>query len=319
VVGALLASSAAWAAEQRVAVDLSTLDETTYEAIEALALQKRLVLRLVQDGFAVVALSEEPDIVVTLRGKGDTIVLAARRGQREQRRRIERGTASTTELHLEITQKTVALVQELAALAPTRAEGPRGPPPEPESPSGVAPDGRGGAAATVPEADAAADWGVFEPSLGADVLLRSGGVDPMVRLAGRLALSSAVGLHLLVGLSPSLHEQIDVLEWHLLTGGSYRFTLLPSLRLELAALVGLLIHDATVQGADPGSSADARLDFSGSLPITLAFRPIDRLSIHLRAAPGLTGRAREHILGSSPIWQRGVVRLEAGGGLALHF
>jgi hypothetical protein len=57
------AATSSWARNApTVAVDLATLDVVTYQELDGLSLEKRVVVRLVQEGFAVVAPTEQPDI-----------------------------------------------------------------------------------------------------------------------------------------------------------------------------------------------------------------------------------------------------------------
>ena len=49
-----------------VGIDMTRLDAATYRRLDALTLERRLVVRLVQEGLAVVAPSQHPSLVVVL-------------------------------------------------------------------------------------------------------------------------------------------------------------------------------------------------------------------------------------------------------------
>jgi len=63
---ALVISSLAVAAPTSVALDLSTLDQTAFEALDGVALEKTATVRLVQEGFAVVATTAAPQVLVSV-------------------------------------------------------------------------------------------------------------------------------------------------------------------------------------------------------------------------------------------------------------
>jgi len=72
----LLAAARAWAEGPRptVAVDFAALDEAAYRRLDALTLEQRVVLRLAQEGFAVVAPKGDPEILIRLRVLADRVV-----------------------------------------------------------------------------------------------------------------------------------------------------------------------------------------------------------------------------------------------------
>jgi len=71
---ALIALSQA-PARHTVAVDLSGLDAAAYRRVDAVGLETRAVLRLVQEGFAVVAPSGGPEITVRVKLSRDAVLL----------------------------------------------------------------------------------------------------------------------------------------------------------------------------------------------------------------------------------------------------
>src|SRR5262245_46553680 len=95
-----------------VAVDLTQLDAHTYTQLDGLALEKRIVMRLVQEEFAVVTAVAQPDVLVVIRLEGTSLVLEARGPASAERRLVlALGPAATPELHLEITHRILGLVR----------------------------------------------------------------------------------------------------------------------------------------------------------------------------------------------------------------
>jgi len=93
-----------------VGIDMSKLDRKAFDAIDGVELEERLLVRLVQDGFAVVAASEKPDTIIFVRQEGERMVLEVR-GRAYTEAREVADTGQTREaLHHELAQKASALV-----------------------------------------------------------------------------------------------------------------------------------------------------------------------------------------------------------------
>lgn len=93
-----------------VGIDMSKLDREAFDAIDGVELEERLLVRLVQDGFAVVAATEKPDTIIFVRQEGDRMVLEVR-GRAYTEAREVADTGQTREaLHHELAQKASALV-----------------------------------------------------------------------------------------------------------------------------------------------------------------------------------------------------------------
>lgn len=90
-----------------MALDLTTLDPGTYDQIAGLSLEKQVVLRLVQEGFAVVAASEQPAILITVRRTPRGLLIEARGPGESKSREVEHAGERHGELHLEIAHKVV--------------------------------------------------------------------------------------------------------------------------------------------------------------------------------------------------------------------
>jgi hypothetical protein len=111
----------------RVAVDVTTLDDASFQRLDGSALEKQIVVRLVQEGFAVVGTSVQPAVVLTVHSMGHSVLLQAYGPAGMHRREVAAEVGArrvpTTELRLELSQKAVELVR--AALGsqqgPTRS------------------------------------------------------------------------------------------------------------------------------------------------------------------------------------------------------
>src|SRR5262245_53391034 len=98
-----------------VAVDLSRLDS---QAADAAALEQALVMRLLQEGFAIDPLTEEPTIVVAIAGHDHELVLTAKSAHFARSRTIDVSGASDAQLRLELAQRVVELARQAREAAP---------------------------------------------------------------------------------------------------------------------------------------------------------------------------------------------------------
>lgn len=103
-----------------VSVDVTTLDDVTFQRLDGTALEKQIVVRLVQDGFAVVASTWQPAVALTVHGMGKSILLQAYgpggMHKREVAAEVGGKQVPAAELRLELVQKAAELVR--AALGP---------------------------------------------------------------------------------------------------------------------------------------------------------------------------------------------------------
>lgn len=273
---ALVLSSSAIAAPTPVALDVSTLDAASFEALDAVALEKTATVRLVQEGFAVIAPTASPDVLVTVSVNAEprSIVLSGKGPGGTGTRSIPWGTETQAELHLEVTQKLVELTRVVAR------------------------------APVVPLVEP-----VVEPTpsrwhlgAGGGVLLREGGVDGLgvatLRWGERLRFAADFGL------GGSRGARIGIIETTLAAGISYALQF-DRWQLEAAVLVGALLHVWSLDA----SSSGVRVSPLVNVPLQLSFAVTPLVSVGLRVAPGWSG-AREHVSGDMTLWKRGPVRLE---------
>lgn len=299
VIFSLLASAAH--ALPSVALDLTALDADAFAALDGVALEKSATVRLVQDGFAVVTRTANPDVTarVEVRREPRTLILSTRGPGGEATSEVPWGTEPLVELHLE-------LVQKLAELTRTVAK-----------PASPLPRGKGQGEGAVPEqppvgksppapAPRDREWRI---SAFAGALLREGGIDPLATVSARWGVSFRLALEIGVSLSGN-SERLSVREPQVSAGGAFAVRLPASLELEIAALVGGLLHHSTFTYSDHLSTS-TRINLLLSLPVTLSFAFTEWFSMGVRLAVGW-GQPRQHFDGETLLWSRGAVRFDFG-------
>lgn len=310
VVGLALLSAKARAAEE-VSVDMSRLNDGTYARVDGLGLHERLVLRLVQEGFAVV--DSRGHLTVTLFGEGEALrIVVRRRDGAELQREVPMGATPSGELQLEVIQKVVTLARRLggATTSPREAvptapgEPPARSPSEPSVVGSVAPEG------------ASVDDEHVELGVGVGAMVRSGGADVVPRLGARIPVTSAFGLTIDAAITPTGERSLDIVEWQILGGIGYRILLAEPVPLDLGVSVGARFHHYHLPEAD---SRGAAADFSAALPVSLSWFVVRPFALQLRAELGIASRERQHTAFGDLLWHRGVVRGVFGGGCAVRF
>ena len=281
-----------------VAVDFAALDEAAYRLLGALALEQRVVLRLAQEGFAVVARPAEPAILIRLRVLADRVVIEDAAAPSARRREVMTVDEPVRELtHLEIAQKIVELARASGALLP---------PPRPVPPAVIV------LQAPAPPARA---W-EWELGGGGGGLVRAGGADAQVGLDARVGRPLGFGLRAAAIFTAASAGAVAAREGQLQVGVGHRLRVAGAVELEVALLAGGLIHHYTLADATAASPSGTRPDVLASLPLIASVWGWQHaLGLAVRVAPGLCGRSREHTVDGQPLWQRGALRLEIGAGI----
>jgi hypothetical protein len=282
----VLQLSAARAQPTSVSVDVSQLDRGTYKRIDALNLEKQVVVRLIQEGFAVVSATERPAIRVDyqLQEPGALAIVARAAGERRLSVVELSPSADLAALHLEISQKSVELVRQLEAGETGIPSAEAGDPVPPE---------RGPPPRRAPRVSAQIG-GVARSAV--DLYIGAGGLYP---LRPKLSLSATLGF------VPASNSEIDVVEWQALVGVRWGPLGGEAWRVSVGADFGMLVHHYQRAG-DSG----ARADLLVLIPLTVERWLSDRLCLGARLAPGWAGESREHKSGNDSIWHRSFARLE---------
>ncbi|HEY5927844.1 MAG TPA: hypothetical protein VIV11_39430 [Kofleriaceae bacterium] len=299
VIASLCVSVETAQAAPSVAIDLSRLDSEA--AADAAALEQALVMRLLQEGFAIDPLSAEPAIVVAVIGGDSELVLSAKSANFEKSRTIDITGTSGAQLQLEVVQKAVdlaRLAREATPVAKTVALL------EPR-------DDTAAVEQTVVIADRAPRW-----QIGAGVGVESTGTIE-VSLHARFAITGGLGAALRVGAAQPDADEIAVGEQELLAGASYEWTLARALALDVSLLGGVRRHHFEL--AMPlGERSGTRFDPALALPVRIALRPSRRFEVALWGIAKVS-REREHVNGTAVLWSRDAIAAGAGVGVAARF
>ncbi|WP_223645761.1 hypothetical protein [Corallococcus sp. EGB] len=277
-----------------VSFDLGSLSEQDYRRWDGVELERKVALRLIQEGFAVV--SPRSPAQLRLRAsrtpEGLWLEAAGPRQRVEQGVRVGRG--SIAELHLEVAQK---LSEMTRAVQPQ----PEPPLPEPKPEPVLPPPVEVTSAPRRPELDL---------GLGLGTLWRGPGADPHLLLSARRGLES-FGLEAEAGLGVSREAALTVFEAQ---GGaffSYRRSVAERLQLEPAVGGGLVVHAFRLKDAWVSSQTGTQVSPAGWARMKLRWRFTERLATELRVALGLL-RPVTHVSEGVTLWSRGGARLETG-------
>jgi len=301
----LLACGRAAAAEnvpQSVGVDFSTLDDATYRDIDGLALEKATLLRLVQEGFSVVAVSSSPVVLISLRRVSNGLLIEARGGS-IARSVLPLPRGSLAEFHLMVTQRIVALSRASLLSAPRgEAEPAARPDPQP---------GTGDIPRPIRSGSLESRRGEIELNGGAGVLWRGDARDLLVRAGLRYALSRRIGVGAGLSFTPSTESGINVREWQPAIGLDYRLVDRAPVHFDVGIVLGFALEHYRLEDSAAKDREGVLLDVVASVPLTLSYSG-RHLGVGAWAAPGVATRGHEHTANGEVLWKRSAVRLESG-------
>lgn len=277
-----------------VHVDLRALDAETARALDAATLEQVLVVRLVQEGFAVVA--DDATVVLGVEASADEVRLV--RGSEVVR--VPRARP-LPELHVELAQRAVALVRE--APVPVVNSDPL---------MVVAPP----APTPVVPAPAPAPWKP-SPSIGVEAWIRNGGVDFAPRVQAAVGLGRFEGVVSLAA-APSGAVGLSVLEWQAQLGGRLGFDFAERWRFSVGLLAGLGLHHFWFSEDGSAMPWGTRAAVVVAAPLELAGRVLETpLRLGIRVAPAVSSLELAHRRNGETLWRRGPFRLEVGAGLSI--
>ncbi len=274
-----------------VAVDFSQLPEATWTELEVLTLEKKVLVRLVQEGFAVMAKDAGAVVRLSVSRRENTLVLTALSRAHEETSEVPLGAESIGELHLELAQRLTLLAQRCAPTAeeaPVKAAAPPAPTPPPARAKGLTLSG----------------------SMG--FLIRAGGTDPIVRAAVRFG--GTIGGEVTVGLVVSAVTGLTVFEVPVLAAFSLHFELGRGFAFEASLAAGVFVHTFVLADTTLANRLGVRADAMASLPLTLTFSPLSWGGIGLRVAPSVVSGVHDQAG-----WSRGPLSVEASGVAFLRF
>jgi hypothetical protein len=297
VVACVCAALGAAHAAPSVAVDVSRL-----ESADAAALEQALVMRLIQEGFAIDPTANAA-IVVAIASSDSQVVLSAKSANFERSRTVDISGSSDAQLQLEVVQKVV----ELARLAREAA-------PPPSRPPAVA-------VATPPERDVIEEnVVVHEPAprwrIGVDAgVLMSATME--TALSARVAIAYGFGAAVRASMSAPDGQQISVSEQDALAGASYERSLSRTVAFDVSLVAG--VHRHHFELAMPlGEQTGTRYDREVAAPVRLSLRVWRALDLSIWALAKI-GREREHTSETTVLWHRDAFDAGVGVGVAARF
>ena len=274
-----------------IAFDLRGLSAEEYRRIDGLALERKLVLRLVQEGFAVVGAGSGADLELKAFMTAAGLELRATSYDSSRVVTISTVAAPSAEWQLEVTHK----ISELArALTPVKraANQPSLEPPRPEPPK--APE----------KPQPKPRW---EVGLGAGAVWRAGGAG---LLAGLNAANSLGRLRLHLDVLGTRSQGTDIEVWEAQGSAGVGVTLIDhGVGLEVGLAGGAVIQRFSVESQ--WASARGGTSASPAVWAPLYVRwATSNLSVAGRTALGLA-RAPAHTSEGATLWSRGSLRVEA--------
>jgi hypothetical protein len=292
----LLWAAVARAGEPRAALDVGVQAEAAVDGTTVAALREMLAARLKEEGWEVVPLDAAPDVVVSLSLEAPDCLLSATLPTASAVRRVRGCQTRTADDRLELVQKATELVRRTCR----REETPPPPvEPAPSDPLTVT------MAAPRPAPPAAP-----EVYTGADLRFRAGRVDPVVRVAGRLALEPPWALQIGAGVTEASHDTVTVTEGDLVMALGRRLAEVGRVRIEGSAGAGVIIHRFSAT-----DETGTRFDVLGVAALDVT-APLSRhVGLAMRIAPGISRTEFTHLTGNTVAWSGGRLRLDAGVGL----
>ncbi|MFY1831447.1 hypothetical protein ACN47A_36380 [Myxococcus fulvus] len=273
-----------------VSFDLRALPEQDYRRWDGVELERKVALRLIQEGFAVVSPRGPAQLRLSVSRAPEGLLLEAVGPRQRVEQSVRVGRGSIAELHLEVAQKLAEM---------TRAVQPE---PEPSPPEPVL---QPPVEVTAVPARSALDLG-----LGLGTLWGGPGVAPHLLLSVRWGLGDW-GLDAEAGLGVSREPALNVFEAQ---GGaffSYRHAVTERLRLEPGVGAGLVVHAFRLEDAWVSRQSGTQVSPAGWARMKLGWRFTERLAAEVRVALGLL-RPVTHVREGETLWSRGGARLETG-------
>jgi len=319
----LAAPAEARAREPRAALDVRVGAEAAGGDAAAARLSEMLAARLQQEGFQVVPVDGEPDVVVSLSLDGADCLLRATLPTGSATRTVPACGAVLADDQLELVQKASELVRRAYRGAEAA------PPPRDEAAVSTAtvtattpaatptptptPTATPTSAAVVAMVGPATDHrAAFEVSTGVGLRIRAGRVDPIARLGAQLGPGDGWSLHAGSAVSETSDDLVTITEGDLMIGVGRRLHD-GRFRLEAAAAAGALVHHfSAVEGSG------TRLDPLGEVAVAGSTRLARHVGLEVRIAPGLSRTEYTHLAGNTVAWSGSRLRVDAGVALILY-
>lgn len=329
-----------------MALDLTGLNDRQYAELDGLGLEKHLVLRRIQEGFAVVARLAQPDFVIRVEVRQNAVTLRATRADHTEVRDVEWDRSTKLDwVHLELSQKVVELARTTLAADPrTGATGtvgsarpesevsallkprqsavdavlPSEAPAKAAAPSATQPVSRSGSAVPpAPNASSALRVPRLGFRLAGGAMVRVSAVDPLARLDLALGISDRWHLELGASLISSTGSGMRVLETKPTAGVGADVPIGATWVIGAAIRAGVLIHHYTLNNTSVAPASGTTVDGLVELPLHISMHVLRAIWLDLAIAPAVATRGRSHFLDGECLWRRGLGQLETTLGVAV--
>jgi hypothetical protein len=280
-----------------IAFDFRGLSAEEYRRIDGLALERKLVLRLVQEGFAVVAPGSGADVELRAVRTAGGLEVRATSGASSRAVTISMAEAPSPEWQLEVAHKVSELARTIAPVKRIEAR----PPPAPSKPKPRPTPDR-----APPDGPAALE-SRWEIGVGAGAIWRAGGSGLLAGVHATNAFGR-LRLHLDVLGTRSRGTEIEVWEAQGSAGAGVAL-IEGALGLDVGLAGGAVLQRFSVTNAWAS-------DRSGTTASPAIWAPLhvrwaaSHLVIKGRTAAGLA-RSPAHTSQGASLWSRGALRLEA--------
>jgi hypothetical protein len=319
-VATLICASAAGRPPESVALDLTGFSAENHRRYNALGLERIILQRLVEEGFAAVPVSGSSDVRVRITVEGQNVVLEGKSQQSTVTRTIQAGPHSKLHfVHLEVAQKVI----EVARLA-LRAAAEQAPAPVEETPVAapeplpvsLPPVLRTPQVSPLPAVVQEEPSGVL--SVGVGALARPGGIDPQARLGFRWESTKWVPL-IELSLAPSFASGLRVLDWELQVGVLRQLVRTSSAVVAVGVLLGGGLHQfwLTENDREPGSGVVPNATANGI--VQLDWQPWKSSRLWVRVGGGASLVEPVHAFDGQVVWRRGLATAHLGIGAAWTF
>jgi hypothetical protein len=291
-------ASASPSATFSVSVDISEVDQYTYDTYAFADFYKSLFVRVVRENFSLVDAGGPAQIKLSIRREKDLLLVEAEAGAVRQIEKISLRHDNLVDLHLNLLHQSMALIRKTAdhlqqpLQEPDQSEKPTGPPP------------------LEPAGEPSRQWR-FDAMLGAAGLFSTERIDPLLSLSGHLHRGEGWGFGVTASiLLPNPDDaSLHVMEWGTSGCVNFRLTLLEN-RLdwvsELAA--GIWQSRYTYEGAGKARSTGNIEDILITGQTALALRIISHLDLLFFLGIQSTSKSYVHVYGADELWNSPAIR-----------
>jgi len=286
-----IAGTAASNAPMTVAFDLKQLSAETFAELDGVVLERAVMMRLVQDGFAVVLPQQTPTVLIQVDQEDRALRLVARGPVGIAIASLRLRAQAVAETQLEIAQKAADLARVTTTELPPVVEAPAAPPASRAVEIGL---------------HLGAWWRAHNLDAAMGVVAQIGVHERwLVQCAAEVARSTGIG--------------INVVEAQLGCGPGYRLVDVGPFSVRTTILPGVFFHSFSLDDRSLSARTGVQTDYAIDLAAEAQYRIVDRLVAAVRIEPGMTGHSYAHDALGQQIWRRSMWRLIVGAGIGYQW